>query len=120
MISDSEDPSKVWMLTGDEASMDEEGYVQITGRIKDLIIRGGENIHPLEVENCLLSHENVREVSIVGLPDDKYGEVVAAFTVKRIGSDLTADEVRKWVVERLSGHLGRSLDPWHLLERNSD
>lgn len=106
MIPDAEDPNKVWMLTGDEASMDAEGYVKITGRIKDLIIRGGENIHPLEVENCLLAHDNVREVSVVGLPDEKYGEVVAAFTVKKQGSALTADEVRSWVREKLSGHLG--------------
>ncbi|KAK5707660.1 hypothetical protein LTR97_000198 [Elasticomyces elasticus] len=105
MIPDHEDPSKIWMLTGDEASMDEEGYVSITGRIKDLIIRGGENIHPLEVENCLLAHDHVWEVSVVGLPDEKYGEVVAAFVVPRPDSGLTADVVRSWVREKLSGHL---------------
>jgi acyl-CoA synthetase (AMP-forming)/AMP-acid ligase II len=76
---------KVWMLTGDEASMDEEGYVKITGRIKDLIIRGGENIHPLEVENSLFAHPLVSEVSVVGLPDEKYGECVAAFVVPHTG-----------------------------------
>jgi acyl-CoA synthetase (AMP-forming)/AMP-acid ligase II len=107
MIRDKNDPNKLWMLTGDEASMDEEGYVQITGRIKDLIIRGGENIHPLEIENCLLSHDNVAEVSVVGLPDEKYGEVVAAFTVKKKGAELSADEIRSWVREHLSGHLGK-------------
>ncbi|KAK5136683.1 hypothetical protein LTR08_002336 [Meristemomyces frigidus] len=105
MIPDANDPSKIWMLTGDEASMDAEGYVKITGRIKDLIIRGGENIHPLEVENCLLAHDEVREVSVVGLPDEKYGEVVAAFTVPKHGSSLSADQVRTWVREKLSGHL---------------
>ena len=105
MIPDANDPSKIWMLTGDEASMDAEGYVAITGRIKDLIIRGGENIHPLEVENCLLSHEDVFEVSVVGLPDEKYGEVVAAFVHPRQGSGLEAKEVRRWVREKLSGHL---------------
>jgi len=131
MIPDHEDPSKIWMLTGDEASMDAEGYVSITGRIKDLIIRGGENIHPLEVENCLLAHEEVREASVVGktmsvcspvsetyaesqtpislgLPDEKYGEVVAAFVVAKHGSNITVDEVRGWVRERLSNHLGMS------------
>ncbi|CZR62843.1 related to long-chain fatty-acid-CoA ligase [Phialocephala subalpina] len=72
---------KIWMHTGDEAMMDEEGYVRITGRIKDLIIRGGENIHPLEVENCLFKMEQVSEASVVGLPDERYGEVVAAFVV---------------------------------------
>lgn len=108
MVPDADDPSKIWMLTGDEASMDEEGYVTITGRIKDLIIRGGENIHPLEVENCLLAHDDVFNVSVVGLPDEKYGEVVAAFTHRREGSTLTAHEVRSWVREKLSGHLGES------------
>lgn len=106
MIPDQDDPKKLWMLTGDEAEMDAEGYVKITGRIKDLIIRGGENIHPLEVENCLLSHDDVGQSSVVGLPDEKYGEVVAAFVVPRQGSGLTADSVRTWVREKLSGHLG--------------
>lgn len=108
MIPDSEDPSKMWMHTGDEASMDEQGYVKITGRIKDIIIRGGENIHPLEVENCLFAHDDVREVSVVGLPDERYGEVVAAFVVRQKGAKFTADEVRSWVREKLSGHLGGS------------
>lgn len=106
LIPDSSDPSKIWMLTGDEASMDEEGYVSITGRIKDLIIRGGENVHPLEVENCLLGCEGVREVSVVGLPDERYGEIVAAFVVRQKGVELGSKEVRDWVRERLSGHLG--------------
>lgn len=104
LIPDEADPAKLWMLTGDEASMDAEGYVSITGRIKDLIIRGGENIHPLEVENCLLANERISEVSVVGLPDDKYGEAVAAFIVRHAA--LSVEEVRLWVAERLSGHLG--------------
>jgi acyl-CoA synthetase (AMP-forming)/AMP-acid ligase II len=108
MIPDKDDPNKLWMLTGDEAVMDEEGYVAITGRIKDLIIRGGENISPLEVESSLLSHDDVLEASVVGLPDERYGEVVAAFIRKRQGSQLTADEARKWVREGLSGHLGKT------------
>ncbi|OAL01110.1 acyl-CoA synthetase/AMP-acid ligase-like protein II [Phaeosphaeriaceae sp. SRC1lsM3a] len=95
----------LWMHTGDEASMDEEGYIKITGRIKDLIIKGGENIHPLEVENCLFAHPKVKEISVVGLPDERYGEVVAAFVVKQSDGDVTADEVRHWVREKLSHHL---------------
>ncbi|KAF1938735.1 acyl-CoA synthetase/AMP-acid ligase-like protein II [Clathrospora elynae] len=97
----------LWMHTGDEASMDEEGYIKITGRIKDLIIKGGENIHPLEVENCLFAHPAVSEVSVVGLPDERYGEVVAAFVVRHSGDDrkVSADEVKRWVRERLSHHL---------------
>jgi acyl-CoA synthetase (AMP-forming)/AMP-acid ligase II len=120
---------KVWMHTGDEATMDSEGYVKITGRIKDLIIRGGENIHPLEVENVLFAHPYVSEVSVVGLPDEKYGECVAAFVVVHkdvaVVSDdepslasvydedyigkgkkiLTRSELRTWVREKLSSHL---------------
>ena len=103
MIRDDE--GKVWMHTGDEASMDEEGYVSITGRIKDLIIRGGENIHPLEIENCLLANDKVSGVSVVGLPDEKYGEVVAAFMIPHKGVELSSYEVRSWVRENLSHHL---------------
>jgi acyl-CoA synthetase (AMP-forming)/AMP-acid ligase II len=77
--------SKLPHQTGDEAAIDAQGYVRITGRIKDLIIKGGENIHPLEIENCLLSHPSISEVSVVGLPNERYGEVVAAFVVAREG-----------------------------------
>lgn len=98
----------LWMHTGDEASMDEEGYIKITGRIKDLIIKGGENIHPLEVENCLFAHPKVKEISVVGLPDERYGEVVAAFVVRQSDGHVTADEIRSWVREKLSHHLGKS------------
>jgi acyl-CoA synthetase (AMP-forming)/AMP-acid ligase II len=122
----NEDGSQtVWMYSGDEASMDEHGYVQITGRIKDLIIRGGENIHPLEIEDCLFKHPLVAEVSVVGVPDQRYGECVAAFVVPGRGvlavedeekprvSDgqddstrmLTKSQVREWVATHLSGHL---------------
>ncbi|KAH9861723.1 hypothetical protein J1614_011476 [Plenodomus biglobosus] len=98
---------KLWMHTGDEASLDEQGYIKITGRIKDLIIRGGENIHPLEIENCLFAHPAVSEVSVVGLPDDRYGEVVAAFVVRHAGreGDVGVDGIKDWVRERLSHHL---------------
>lgn len=95
--------------TGDEACMTPDGYISITGRIKDLIIRGGENIHPLEIENCLLSHPGVGDVSIIGVPDEKYGEVVAAFVIARDADKTKApsvDGIRKWVREKLSNHLG--------------
>lgn len=101
---------KLWMHTGDEASLDADGYIKITGRIKDLIIKGGENIHPLEVENCLFGHPAISEVSVVGIPDERYGEVVAAFIVRHEARDeqITADDVRRWVREKLSHHLGTS------------
>lgn len=87
--------------------MDADSYLKITGRIKDIIIRGGENIHPLEIENCLLGHPKVAEVSVVGLPDERYGEVVAAFIIRAAGTGLSADEVKTWVREQLSNHLGK-------------
>ncbi|KAF2104654.1 acyl-CoA synthetase/AMP-acid ligase-like protein II [Rhizodiscina lignyota] len=95
----------VWMHTGDEGTIDSEGYVRITGRIKDLIIRGGENIHPLEIENCLLAHNDVTEVSVVGLPDERYGEAVAAFVVRNDEREVSADELREWVKTHLSHQL---------------
>ena len=106
---------KVWMHTGDEAEMDEDGYIKITGRIKDIIIRGGENIHPLEVENCIFGLEAVREVSVVGVADERYGEVVAAFVVRKERQDLTANEVRKWVRDKLSHHLGMLIIFHHVM-----
>jgi acyl-CoA synthetase (AMP-forming)/AMP-acid ligase II len=95
--------------TGDEASMSADGYVTITGRIKDLIIRGGENIHPLEIENCLLANPGVADVSVVGVPDERYGEVVAAFVVAReqASKSITTEEIQNWVREKLSNHLGK-------------
>lgn len=107
MIPD--DGGKVWMHTGDEASMSEDGYITITGRIKDLIIRGGENIHPLEIENCLLSHPGIGDVSVVGVPDERYGEVVAAFVIskQKHGQEELVDEesIKTQVREKLSNHL---------------
>lgn len=103
MVED--DKGKVWMHTGDEAQMDAEGYIKVTGRIKDLIIRGGENIHPLEVENCLLGCPSIADVSVVGIPDERYGEVVAAFVIPIAGKEVIAGEVREWVRKRLSHHL---------------
>jgi acyl-CoA synthetase (AMP-forming)/AMP-acid ligase II len=109
---------RAWVYSGDEASMDSDGFVSITGRIKDLIIRGGENIHPLEIENCLFQRPGIKEVSVVGVPDDRLGESVAAFIIPRSdwttaddgdGDDaqrlLTKDAVRSWVRTKLSGHL---------------
>lgn len=87
--------------------MDADGYIKITGRIKDIIIKGGENIHPLEVENCLFGHPSIAEVSVVGLPDERYGEVVAAFIIPHKGTAITATEARSWVREKLSHHLGK-------------
>ncbi|KAJ9261436.1 hypothetical protein DTO021C3_3444 [Paecilomyces variotii] len=105
MVADQD--GKVWMHTGDEATISPDGYVTITGRIKDLIIRGGENIHPLEIENTLLSNPGILDVSVVGVPDERYGEVVGAFVVPKDQGKgaITIDEIKQWVRERLSNHL---------------
>lgn len=90
--------------------MSSDGYITITGRIKDLIIRGGENIHPLEIENCLLANYGVADVSVVGVPDVRYGEAVAAFVVPRdhVSKTLTTEDIQQWVREKLSNHLSKS------------
>ena len=68
-----------WLHTGDLGAMDARGYVRITGRVKEMIIRGGENHFPMEIENVLLEHPAVAEVAVVGLPDKKWGEIIACF-----------------------------------------
>jgi fatty-acyl-CoA synthase len=83
-----------WMHTGDLATMDAEGYVNIVGRIKDLVIRGGENIYPREIEEFLYRHPKIQDVQVVGLPDKKYGEELCAWIIPKPGQALTADEVR--------------------------
>ncbi|KAJ0417997.1 acetyl-CoA synthetase-like protein [Aspergillus carlsbadensis] len=125
-----------WLRSGDEGLMAEDGTIQITGRIKDIIIRGGENIYPAEIEDCLLKHEQVSCVSVVGLPDARYGETIAAFIQPREGvavciddqdkdfsadlratrpscstpSTVTAGEIRDWVRDTLA----KSLVPRHV------
>ncbi|KAH7385112.1 hypothetical protein BKA64DRAFT_735632 [Cadophora sp. MPI-SDFR-AT-0126] len=95
----------LWMRTGDEAVFDNEGYCSITGRIKDIIIRGGENIFPLEIEEILGQHKSIIQSSVVGLPDRKYGEVVAAFLQHRPTEPRPSAEVlRDFVRQTLGWH----------------
>jgi fatty-acyl-CoA synthase len=92
-----------WMHTGDLGVMDEEGYVSITGRIKDMIIRGGENIYPREIEEFLHTHPDIVDVQVIGVPDAKYGEEVMAWIRLREGAEpLTADAVRAFCAGRLA------------------
>ena len=81
-----------WLHTGDLGSMDERGYLRIAGRIKDMIIRGGENIYPREIEEVLISHPAVADASVLGFPDDHYGETVAA-AIRVTGPDPAGDEL---------------------------
>jgi fatty-acyl-CoA synthase len=83
-----------WMHTGDLATMDAEGYVNIVGRSKDMIIRGGENVYPREIEEFLYGHPKVRDVQIVGVPDERYGEEVMAWVILKEGETVTDDELR--------------------------
>jgi fatty-acyl-CoA synthase len=78
-----------WMHTGDLATMDDEGYVNIVGRIKDMIIRGGENIYPREIEEYLYTHPDVSDVQVIGVPSERYGEEVMAWIKPREGAQLT-------------------------------
>ncbi|HEY4370872.1 MAG TPA: AMP-binding protein [Burkholderiales bacterium] len=83
-----------WMHTGDLATMDAEGYVNIVGRIKDMVIRGGENIYPREIEEFLYRHPKVQDVQVVGVPDRKYGEELCAWIIAKPGQEVSADEVK--------------------------
>ncbi len=83
-----------WMHTGDLATMDAEGYVNIVGRIKDMVIRGGENIYPREIEEFLYRHPQVQDVQVVGVPDQKYGEELCAWIIAKPGTKPTEDDIR--------------------------
>jgi fatty-acyl-CoA synthase len=85
-----------WMHTGDLAVMDEAGYLNIVGRIKDLVIRGGENVYPREVEEFLYRHEAIEDVQVVGVPDARYGEELCAWVKLRPGAELSAEQVREF------------------------
>ncbi|KAI0073641.1 acyl-CoA synthetase [Panus rudis PR-1116 ss-1] len=113
MIPDEE--GTIWMHTGDEAIMDKDGYlrncvatietdslVAVVGRIKDIIIRGGENLFPVQIENVLTAHPHIREAAAVAVPDMKYGEVVGAWVLKDPNSKLTRAEVRQTVAENMN------------------
>jgi fatty-acyl-CoA synthase len=92
-----------WMHTGDLATMDSDGYVNIVGRIKDLVIRGGENVYPREVEEFLYTHPDVSDVQVIGVPDAKYGEELMAWIVMRPGADpLTSEAVREFCTGKLA------------------
>lgn len=92
-----------WLHTGDLCSVDEDGYYKVTGRLKDMIIRGGENIYPREIEEYLYTHPKVQDVQVVGVPDLKYGEEVLAFVIKKDQNDpLNAEDLIEYVKTGLS------------------
>ena len=91
-----------WMKTGDEGVLDHHGYLSISGRLKDLIIRGGENISPSEVENVMITCPGISDVSVVAIPDQKYGEVPAAFVKLLPGKSVTSEELTSFARARLA------------------
>jgi acyl-CoA synthetase (AMP-forming)/AMP-acid ligase II len=84
-------------------TIDTRGYLRVVGRSKEMIIRGGENIFPVEIEDQLLAHEAVAEVAVIGLPDAYYGEIPAAFVMLQSGRQASADDLREFLYERLTG-----------------
>jgi len=82
-----------WMHTGDIATMDDEGYIEIVGRIKDMVIRGGENVYPREVEEFIYSHPDVADVQVIGVPDERYGEELMAWVIVRAGASLDQEQI---------------------------
>ncbi|MCD7035858.1 AMP-binding protein [Metabacillus sp. GX 13764] len=96
--------SEGWLHTGDLASMDEDGYITITGRLKDMIIRGGENVYPREIEEFLYSHEDIVDVQVIGVPDEKYGERVAACIKIKEGKEITEENIREYCKGRIAFH----------------
>jgi len=91
-----------WMHTGDLATMDEDGYVNIVGRLKDMVIRGGENVYPREIEEFLYRHPAIQDVQVVGVPDIKYGEELCAWIVARPGQTVDEDSVREFCKGRIA------------------
>ncbi|MET4562803.1 AMP-binding protein [Lysinibacillus parviboronicapiens] len=93
-----------WLHTGDLATKDDAGYVRITGRLKDMIIRGGENLYPREIEEFLYTHPKISDVQVAGVPDPVYGEEAAAWIILREGERVTEEEIRNFCKDKISRH----------------
>ena len=93
-----------WLHTGDLACRDVDGNYRITGRLKDMIIRGGENIYPKEIEEFIYTHAKVRDVQVIGVPDDRYGEEIMACIVLKDGESMTADEMKDYIAANMARH----------------
>ena len=96
--------SEGWLHTGDLATMNESGYVNIVGRVKDMIIRGGENIYPAEIEEFLMRHPDIADAQVVGLPDSFMGEEVAAVLRLKAGSKANEESIQQFCHDRISRH----------------
>lgn len=109
-----------WIRTGDAGYMDADGYLYIHDRVKDMIISGGENVYPAEVESAIYGHPDVQEVAVIGIPDDKWGEAVKAVCVPKPGASVDADSVMSWARERIAAFkVPKSVDVIEALPRNA-
>jgi acyl-CoA synthetase (AMP-forming)/AMP-acid ligase II len=108
-----------WFFTGDAGYLDAKGYLYIYDRVKDMIVSGGENIYPAEVESALFGHPAVADVAVIGVPDERWGEAVKAVVVRRAGAEVTPGELITWARERIAGYkLPKSVDFIEALPRN--
>ncbi len=108
-----------WLRTGDAGYRDENGFLFLHDRVKDMIVTGGENVYPAEVENVLAKHPDVADVAVVGVPDERWGEAVKAVVVKRDGSDVTDKDLITFAREHLAGYkLPKTVDFTDVLPRN--
>ena len=109
-----------WIKTGDAGYLDEDGYLYIHDRVKDMIITGGENVYPAEVESAIYGHPDVLEVAVIGVPDAKWGEAVKAVCVPKPGAQVDVESVIAWARERIAGFkVPRSVDVIEALPRNA-
>ncbi len=92
-----------WMHTGDVGYLDEAGYLYVSDRLKDMIVSGGENIYPREIEDALFEMAGIVDAAVIGVPDDRWGEAVKAIVVTGADEQLTADDVLAWCRSRLAG-----------------
>ncbi|HMN72923.1 MAG TPA: AMP-binding protein, partial [Rhodoblastus sp.] len=108
-----------WLRTGDAGYLDEDGYVYVHDRVKDMIISGAENIYPAEVESAIFGHPAIAEVAVIGVPDDKWGEAVKAVVVLKEGAQASPDEIIAFARTRIAGYKSpRTVDFIEALPRN--
>jgi O-succinylbenzoic acid--CoA ligase len=107
-----------WLHTGDRGHIDAEGRLHVAGRLKEIIVTGGENVSPVEVEEALLSHPAVIDAGVAGIPDPDWGEAITAFVV--LAGDASGEELRDWARERLAPHkVPKRVEPMAELPRNA-
>jgi acyl-CoA synthetase (AMP-forming)/AMP-acid ligase II len=108
-----------WFYTGDAGYFDKDGFLFIHDRVKDMIVTGGENVYPAEVENAVFGHAAVADVAVIGVPDDKWGEAVKAIVVLKPGTTATAEEIITYTRSRIAGYkLPKTVDFIEVLPRN--